>query len=139
MFQKTYHTVSDVAELLSLHPKTVLKKIQSGELEASKVGRQYRITEAQLQAFSGETKPEHNTQRSLLVSTVVDIDAISTDEGNRITNTLLAAVSQAGGGIRIDAVDYPELGKLKLIINTRDTQDTEHLLAMLGQLLEPLR
>lgn len=44
-------TVDDAANILHLHPFTVLKLIKSGELKASKIGRVYRIRESAIEDF----------------------------------------------------------------------------------------
>ena len=45
------YTTEQVAELLQIHPLTVLKYIKLGKLRAVKLGRVYRITDACLQEF----------------------------------------------------------------------------------------
>ncbi len=45
------YTTEQVAEILQIHPLTVLKYIKAGKLKAVKLGRVYRITEAFLQKF----------------------------------------------------------------------------------------
>lgn len=47
----TIYTTEQVAELLQIHPLTVLKYIKLGKLKAVKLGRVYRITENFLQEF----------------------------------------------------------------------------------------
>lgn len=46
-------TVKRVAELLQCSEKTVRRRIQSGELKASPIGRQYRIRLEDLEDFLG--------------------------------------------------------------------------------------
>jgi len=48
--QKIY-TSEQVAEMLQLHPLTVTKYIKKGKLEASKIGRVYRIKESAVEKF----------------------------------------------------------------------------------------
>lgn len=38
-----YLTVSEAARLLSIHPVTVRRMVRRGELQAARVGRQYRV------------------------------------------------------------------------------------------------
>ena len=45
------YTVEQVAEKLQIAVRTVYKLIKSGQLPASKVGNQYRITDEQLARF----------------------------------------------------------------------------------------
>lgn len=45
------YTTEQVAQILQIHPLTVLKYIKFGKLKAVKLGRVYRITEVCLQQF----------------------------------------------------------------------------------------
>ena len=49
-------TVEDVAKQLKVHIKTVRHWINSGELEAMDIGRGYRISKPDLQAFIDKRK-----------------------------------------------------------------------------------
>lgn len=44
-------TTKDVAERLNVHPRTIRNLIETGELIAYKFGRDYRITETDLETF----------------------------------------------------------------------------------------
>jgi excisionase family DNA binding protein len=48
---KTTFTLSEAAELLSCHPETLRRAIHNGELRALKLGKGYRISRYDLQAF----------------------------------------------------------------------------------------
>ncbi len=48
---ETIYTTEQVAELLQIHPLTVLKYIKGGRLKSIKLGRVYRIRESELDAF----------------------------------------------------------------------------------------
>lgn len=49
--RKTTFTLAEAASLLSCHKETLRRAIQAGELRAAKLGREYRISRADLQAF----------------------------------------------------------------------------------------
>jgi excisionase family DNA binding protein len=49
-------SVKEVAERLAVSEQTVLKLIERGELATSRVGRQYRVAEADLAAYLERTK-----------------------------------------------------------------------------------
>lgn len=49
--QKPMYSVRDVAELFDVDPESVRRWIRSGDLQASKVGRGYRVSRADLEAF----------------------------------------------------------------------------------------
>ena len=52
-----YYTPKEVAELLGVHPQTVRKWYQSGELECYNLGR-VRISESQLAKFLEQRKSD---------------------------------------------------------------------------------
>lgn len=142
-----YFTVDEGAELLKLHPKTVLRKIREGELGATRIGRQYRISRDQIDTFCGGPQAAQNPSsaktRQVLASSVIDIEAISPDEGTRITNTLMAALNNRGKGTRqgqaksrVDCLYYEETGRLKVIVYG-GLEETESLLQILRSLLDP--
>lgn len=54
ILDKEYLTVEEVADLLRVHWQTVLEYIRSGQLEAGKVGKSYRITPQTALAFLRE-------------------------------------------------------------------------------------
>ncbi|MEM7100889.1 MAG: helix-turn-helix domain-containing protein [Pseudomonadota bacterium] len=136
------HTVREAAQLLQLHPKTVLRKVRDGELPATKIGKQYRISRAALEEYSGgtitfpEAKPATKT-RKILASTVIDVDAISPDESTRITNSAMAVLAgRHNGGARVDCLYYEESGKLKIVVHG-DLHNTQEILALVATLLRP--
>lgn len=48
---KTTFTLAEAAKLLSCHPETLRRAIRKGELQAAKLGRGFRISRTDLQAF----------------------------------------------------------------------------------------
>ena len=54
-----FYTVSEVAAILQVHWQSVLNYIKSGKLEAVKLGKGYRISEANLEKFISD----HSTGR----------------------------------------------------------------------------
>ena len=48
---KTTFTLAEAATLLSCHPETLRRAIRKGELRAAKLGRGFRISRADLEAF----------------------------------------------------------------------------------------
>ncbi len=53
--QERILTPEQVAQILQVHPYTVLKFIKQGKLQASKLGRVYRIRESALESFLDQT------------------------------------------------------------------------------------
>lgn len=54
MIEGKFLTVSEVAKLLQVHQRTVLRNIQNNKLRAVKIGRAFRITSTALQKFVDE-------------------------------------------------------------------------------------
>ena len=46
-----FFSVGDVADALGVHPKTVRRRITSGELRVHRIGRQLRISEEDFRAY----------------------------------------------------------------------------------------
>lgn len=95
------YTINQVAEILDLHHKTVRNFISQGKLKAGKVGKQWRVSEADLNeflnsdgvAFSAPAPLLKNGKKKVSVSTVVDLDQVSKEQYQRISNTLIAIMN----------------------------------------------
>ena len=42
------YSISDLAPLLNLHPKTILRFIHEGKIQARKIGRSWRVSEERI-------------------------------------------------------------------------------------------
>lgn len=115
------YSVEQVAELLDLHVRTVRGYVRDGRLKATRIGKQYRIAAEDLEAFTGRplpaVEPVRRT-RHVEVWSVVEIDAISPEAADRVTNMMMAAAKGADDGqpLRIDSVYDRERGRLKVIV-----------------------
>jgi excisionase family DNA binding protein len=117
------YSVDQVASLLGLHVKTVRTYVRDGRLRAVRIGKQYRISPDDLEAFTGQPVPATarepaGRERRVEVSCIVQIDAIGPAAMSRLTTTLTAA---AGGEphrppVRVEALYDEERGHLKLIL-----------------------
>jgi excisionase family DNA binding protein len=118
------YSVGQVADLLGLHVKTVRGYVRDGRLKAVRIGKQYRITREDLEAFIGHSvePPVRETARRVRhveVSSVIQADAISPDAVRRLTNTLMAAVAVRPDGadrLRLQTVYDEERASLKIIV-----------------------
>ncbi len=115
--EQDLYTVEQVAELLNLHVKTVRNYVKEGRLKAVRIGKQYRIAGEDLAAITGRPvasfRPEPVGRiRHVEVSSIVEIDAISPELANRLTNGLMAAAS----GVRVEAIYDHERGRMKIIL-----------------------
>ncbi len=134
-------TVEQVAELLNLHVKTVRRYVQDGRLKAKRIGKEYRITRTDLDAFAGgsdTTSAPVARTRHVVASSIVDVDVISPDESHRVTTMVMAALNSRKGEPdfpRVDCIYYEEQAKLRITI-TASLVLTYELLRMINALLE---
>ena len=136
------HTIENVAELLDLHVKTVRRYVREGKLRARRIGKQYRITSADLYAFTGGAiaAPTASVPRTrhVLASTILDIDVVSPHESQRITTTLMATLNSRRGEAdfpTINSIYYPQQAKLRITI-TAGVALTSAMLQLIDKLLE---
>ncbi|AUG81363.1 MerR family transcriptional regulator [Kitasatospora sp. MMS16-BH015] len=140
MPEQQYYSVEQVAELLGLHVKTVRGYVRDGRLGASQVGRQYRISRADLAAFTGTPAPPAQAGHHAEVSSIVQIDGVDTPAAARLTNTVAAAALSASTGeggrrLRVEAVHDEERATLKLIV-LGDLESTADLLHIIHSLVD---
>ena len=120
--QKDLYSITEVAELLGLHVKTVRNYVRDGRLPGTRIGKQYRIARADLERFTGRdisAGQPLRAPRTLEVSSIVQIDSIGPEQSSRISNALVAAAkgNQSGQPLRVDALYYPDSDRLKLFIS----------------------
>lgn len=92
-------TVEQAAQQLKLHPKTVLRYIREGRLRATRIGKAYRITHADLDAFAGQSTAGANRATGARATCIVDVPEISAEAANRIAMYLGAATMSAESGL----------------------------------------
>ena len=141
------YTVEQAAEVLDLHVKTIRRYIHEGKLRAKRIGKEYRITRADLEEFTGSALPATQPAgavaktRQVIASSIVDVDAISPEESHRITTYVMASLnSRRGEGDfpNVNSVYYPEMGKLRITI-TANPALTASMLQMINSFLESSR
>jgi excisionase family DNA binding protein len=113
------YSVEQVAGLLGLHVKTVRNYVRDGRLKAVRVGKQYRIARADLEAFTGQPVPEPARRtRHTEVSSIVQIDAIGVDSMNRLSTMIIASVNHPyeGEHVRVQTVYDEARASLKIIL-----------------------
>ncbi|MFI8437761.1 helix-turn-helix domain-containing protein [Streptomyces sp. NPDC079020] len=135
--ERELYSVGEVAELLGLHVRTVRNYVRDGRLKAVRIGKQYRVSRADLAALAGFTdggaSPEGAAPRGHLeVSSIVQIDAIGADGASRLS-TLVTAAAQSGRDaavpLRVQTVYDGKLARMKIVIlgGAAATADLLHL------------
>jgi len=117
-------SVFDIATRLNLHVKTVRNYVREGRLKAVRIGKQYRIARADLEAFTGLPLPltdgeRAKRQRQVGVSCVVEIDAVSPESASQLEGALKAFAHRSEAGadqVRVEAIYDQVIGHLKLML-----------------------
>ena len=124
MNQELY-SVDQVAAQLGLHVRTVRNYVRDGRLKAVRIGKQYRIARADLEALTGHPAAARTSigseapPRHVEVSSIVDIEGVSFDAASRVTNALIASVKgrpESDQPLRIDTIHDQERARLKVIL-----------------------
>jgi excisionase family DNA binding protein len=116
-------SVDQVATQLGMHVRTVRRYVREGRLKAVRIGKQYRIAASDLATLTGRPlAPEAPVPRHRQVeaSTVVQIDAISPQDAQRVVNGVGGALKgrdrNTDTPLRVETV-YDEIrARLKIII-----------------------
>lgn len=105
-----------------MHVKTIRRYIREGRLKAKRIGKEYRVTAADLDEFAGGAQPVEAAvprTRQVIASSIVDVDAISPEETHRITTLVMASLNARKGEPdfpRVDSIYYPERARLRITI-----------------------
>ena len=100
--EEKYYTVEQIADMLSIHPKTIQRYIREGKLLAGKIGKSWRITGHDLSVFIESMKDMDSLaggsskspiKDKIRISSVVDISVHNMDNVLRIVNTLTAVIN----------------------------------------------
>jgi excisionase family DNA binding protein len=142
---KQLFNVDEVAKRLNLHVKTVRRFIRAGRLPAKRIGKEYRITRSALDEFAGTAPDPGNVPiprvRQVLVSSIVDVDAISPEDGERITTLIMAGLNARRGEPdfpRVDSLYDADRGRLRIMITASPTLTCD-LVQTIAALAEPNR
>jgi excisionase family DNA binding protein len=122
--EAAFLSVEQVARQLSVHVRTVRRYLREGTLGGVRIGKQYRVTPADLAALTRQHPPAFpapiRLSRHVEASAVVQVDAISPDDAMRITNGMGGAIKgrsrSTNTPLRVDTVYDEERARLKIII-----------------------
>jgi excisionase family DNA binding protein len=117
-------SIFEVAKRLKLHVKTVRNYVRDGRLKAVRIGKQYRLARADVEAFTGLPLPltdgeRARRQRAIAASCVVRIDAISPEESTELAASLDALARRDSSGeeaLRIDTIYDKDIGHLQVTL-----------------------
>lgn len=138
---KDFLSPEEVAEKLDLNVRTIRRYIREGRLNATRIGKQYRIAVGDFHALVGSNEttttaaPQARTRR-VVVSATTDIHAISPGESDRITTLLTGAFTTQGGraGAHLECIYYEEAGTLRVVVNG-ELEFTSAVLGLVGSVL----
>jgi excisionase family DNA binding protein len=111
-------TAEQVAERLSLHPKTVRRFIREGRIKATRIGKAYRILDSDLAEFAGGP-PASGTGPSARVTSVVDIDNVDSETAQRLARFFPGALysrEPRPDPISLQVLYDPERQQLKVML-----------------------
>jgi excisionase family DNA binding protein len=115
MAEKMY-SVEEVAERLGLHVRTVRGYIRSGRLKAVRIGKQYRISPADLEELTGRPAPAEAPR--VEVSSIVQVEGLDRTAADRLSTLVVASVNSVRepGQPQVQAVYDGERGRMKIVI-----------------------
>lgn len=139
MAEQQLYSTEEVAERLGLHVRTVRGYVRDGRLRAVRIGKQYRITREDLEAFVGAPVPDPpvvRRHRHVEVSSVVEIDAVSPEMAHRVSTLLTAVRSHpTDQSLRVRTIYDEERARMKIIV-LGGLADTGQLLEYVQAVLE---
>lgn len=127
------YSAEEAAQLLGLQVRTVRNYVREGRLPGVRIGKQYRIARADLEAFTAGTvaadgmlpsaaRPPGESPGAAVaeVSSVAQVDAIGAQAAERLERTLLAvaagAASREGAPLRVEPLYDAERQRMKVIV-----------------------
>ncbi|MFA1547099.1 helix-turn-helix domain-containing protein [Actinomadura chokoriensis] len=135
MEEKMY-SVDEVAGLLGLHVRTVRGYIRDGRLNAVRIGKQYRVARADLEALTGRPPPGP-AAAAIEVSSIVHVDGVGREAAGRLATLVQAGANtrDPARSLRLQIVHDEERNRLKIVIlgGPAETADVLRLLdAVIG-------
>ncbi len=123
------YSIAELTGILKLHPKTLLRFIHEGKIQARKIGRSWMVSAEELKEYAHSElavpekprpEPDYGSLADRIsVSAVVEIDEENSEEASRISNSLLAMLNgkdDSWGRTRFDFFYYPEVRKAKYVL-----------------------
>lgn len=136
---KDLYSIVEVAELLGLHVKTVRNYIHEGRLQSTRVGKQYRITRADLDTFTGGALSSGQPVQAPVateVSSVVELNGINNASAQRLAMLITGAAKgrNESQALQVQTLHDENRARLKVVIHG-SLDSTSALLGMIEFLL----
>jgi excisionase family DNA binding protein len=136
-------TADEVADRLGLHVRTVRNYVRDGRLHAVRIGKQYRIARADLEAFTGSpveaaVRDAVTRHRHVEASSIVDVDAVGPTTASRVSTLLTAATAHGRDGdqrLRIETIYDEQRAHLKIVV-LGGLASTAHIFDLINAVLE---
>jgi excisionase family DNA binding protein len=137
-------SVEQVAAILKLNVRTVRSYVRKGSLKATRIGKQYRVGLADLEAFSGGPVERHDERvltpgGRLEIASIISLEGVTPALADRITSMLTATAEVLRSIEQPLAVsttyDVPR-DRMRVLL-AADLKGTRDVLAMLHAVLEP--
>lgn len=137
MMTQDWYSMEQVAEQLGLHVRTVRGYVRDGRLNAVRIGKQYRVARADLDALTGRSARQEERDRRVEVSTILDVDGIDGATADRIAALLdgLPRGPQQGPVLHLQTVRDPDPPRLR-VLTTGGIPATMEILRLVAALLE---
>jgi excisionase family DNA binding protein len=133
------YSAEEAATILGLQVRTVRNYVRDGRLAGARIGKQYRIARADLEAFTGGgiasteiTAPTQPPVRRVEVSSVIEVDAVDAEAADRVTRTLeavLAGRADDAQPLRVEPLYNAERLRMKIIV-VGEAVDTVELIRL---------
>ncbi|WP_020107734.1 helix-turn-helix domain-containing protein [Nocardia sp. 348MFTsu5.1] len=146
MTTANFLSAEEVADELGLHVRTIRAYIRDGRLRAARVGKQYRITRPDLEAFVTGVEPNPTVQipapqteggLTAHSTVVIDFDNIGADDSDRIITVLNGAVGGRSGVTPLRLTAAPDRTRRSLkVIAQGSISDTTDVLTLLRDITE---
>jgi excisionase family DNA binding protein len=133
---KEWYALEEVADRLGLHVRTVRNYVRDGRLGAVRIGKQYRVSRADLHALTGgSARPDDaGGPRRIEVTSVLDVEGIGGAAGERLA-ALVAGLPKGPLAPHVDVVHEPERDRLKVIV-VGSVEASVELLKFVGAIAE---
>lgn len=132
------YSVEQVAGLLGLHVRTVRNYVRDGRLRAVRIGKQYRIAPADVEAFTAASpQPPLVAVAHAEVSGVVQLDDVDEDTASRLSTLVLASLhgSDKDDQLHVQTVYQADRATMKIIV-VGGLRNTAALLELIGGFCE---